>query len=338
MRIAISRSGARQRRVEADLRPELLREVAHDGRAQHDVERTGHRRARTVEHVARHGFLRFRHLAHVSGAKRLPTSLGSRLPGAAPRRSLGRPDSRRYLRDPRSRATSRRVDCAWEDSGAIMVCFRLPADDTPRPRCGVQFLPRPAPLQPKRYCNRYRTLERDAGPGHAELVVVPRHRPARIRAAAARRALRFGHERALARQDRRRLARPARSVADPQGHALLHAALDANIPVVQQRVPHLRNAHERDSRSVDVVRGQGRELRGLDSHLQLVRRRHRHAHEGIGSRGAGRAAHERHPAAGARHQRRQRQRPASDPGVARHLHACSAASRTSAASTARSSA
>ena len=27
-----------------------------------------------------------------------------------------------------------------------MVYFRLPADDTPRPRCGVQFLPRPAPL------------------------------------------------------------------------------------------------------------------------------------------------------------------------------------------------
>ena len=52
----------RQRGVEADLRPELLGEVAHERRAQHDVERPVRRRSRAVENVAHHGLLLLREL------------------------------------------------------------------------------------------------------------------------------------------------------------------------------------------------------------------------------------------------------------------------------------
>ncbi len=76
----------RQRRVEADLRAELLREIAHDGRAQHDVERAVRCRARPVEHVAHHGFLRFRHLRPLKWREPVADELGIEIAGR--RRSL----------------------------------------------------------------------------------------------------------------------------------------------------------------------------------------------------------------------------------------------------------
>ena len=75
IRIAISRSGARQRGVEAHLRAELLREVAHERRAQHDVERPAHRRSRAVEDVAHHRFLRLRHLRPLQRRKPIADEL-----------------------------------------------------------------------------------------------------------------------------------------------------------------------------------------------------------------------------------------------------------------------
>ena len=62
------------------------------------------RRARAVEHVARHGFLRLRHLAPTSAAEAVTDELGVEVPGAAPRRSLGRPDSAPVPKKPKEQS------------------------------------------------------------------------------------------------------------------------------------------------------------------------------------------------------------------------------------------